>query len=255
MHHGGLDIFLASIQRQTVKPDVIFVADEIKRHEEWQYVAKNLDQKIHLLYPDKNLGDIRRLASAYNEAAFNSVKYGADLFISLQDYIWIPPNGIERFVYAHEKWPGALLTGLTHISEDPEPDKIYDLKGKYTIFEYPFYSKPEKIGWQDVRQYGIYDFSDGEIFEVLPEHWEANWAAVPISIFERGIKWNREYDKGIAYENMDFAKQCKKETNCEILIDVTNEAISLPHKKYWTNEEADIVKYTNRWLYEAKWGN
>jgi hypothetical protein len=71
-----MDIFEASIKRQSVKPDVIYVADSKERIDEWEQVALNIDQKIHFLYPQKNLGDIRNLAKAYNEAAFNSVKSG-----------------------------------------------------------------------------------------------------------------------------------------------------------------------------------
>jgi hypothetical protein len=36
-------------------------------------------------------------------------------------------------------------------------------------------------------------------------------------------------------------------------MDSKNVAISLPHKSYWENEEEDIRKYSNRWLFEAKW--
>lgn len=250
---GGLDVFEASVERQTIKPDVIIVSDDRKRIDEWAHVAEYLEQQIHLVYPQKNLGDLRNLAAGYNEAAYFALTQGCNLFISLQDYIWIPENGIERFIYCHHKWPDALLTGLTHISKDPYPSEIRDIDNPYSIFNSPFTDKPGEIDWIDVRKHGIYDFSNGEIFEVQPEHWEANWAAVPTSMFERGIKWNREYDKGIAYENMDFAKQCKKETNCDILLDLKNEAISLPHKKYWPDEEKDIKKYSNRWLFESKW--
>jgi hypothetical protein len=252
---GGLDVFEASIKRQTVKPDVIFVADSKERIDAWEQVALNIDQKIHLLYPQKNLGDIRNLAKAYNEAAFNSVKSECDLFISLQDYIWIPEYGIERFSYLHQKDPNALLTGITHISKDPLPKKIDNINGDYTIFKKPFYGKPKEIDWFDVRSTDMYNLEDVEVYQVYPEHWEANWAAVPVDMFRRGIKWDTTFDKGIAYENQDFAKQCNKETGCAVLMDTKNVAISLPHKKYWISEEAEIRKYSNRWLFEDKWDN
>lgn len=252
---GGLDVFEASIKRQTVKPDIIFVADSQERIDAWERVALNLDRKIHLLYPPWNLGDIRNLAKAYNEAAFNSVERECDLFISLQDYIWIPENGIDRFVYLHEKDPNALLTGITHISKDPFPEEIDKITDDYTIFKKPFYDKPKEIDWIDVRSTDIYDYDDAKVVQVYPEHWEANWAAVPVDMFRRGIKWDEAFDQGIAYENQDFAKQCKKETDCNILMDLTNAAISLPHKKYWKGEEEEIRKYSNRWLFEDKWAN
>jgi hypothetical protein len=252
---GGIDVFEASMQRQSVNPDVIYVADNKERIDEWDQVALNLGQKIHLLYPPKSLGDIRNLAKAYNEAAFNSVKSECDLFISLQDYIWIPENGIERFSYLHQKDPNALLTGITNISKDPLPEEIHDISGNYTIFKEPFYNKPKEIDWFDVRETDIYNFADAEVLRIYPEHWEANWAAVPVDMFRRRIKWDVAFDKGIAYENQDFAKQCNKETGCDVLMDRKNTAISLPHKKYWPNEESDIRKYSNRWLFEDKWAS
>lgn len=250
---GGLDIFEANIKRQTVKPDQIFIADSLERFGAWERIAKNLNQKLTMLHPRRNLGDIRNLAKAYNEAANISVERDCDLLISLQDYIWIPDNGIERFLYVHEKEPTALITGLTHISNDPSPDEIYDIRADYTIFKEPFTDKPSDIGWIDVRSTDIYDFQNGDIFAVYPEHWESNWAAIPVSMFRKGIRWDTEFDRGIAYENQDFAKQCNFETGCSVLLDLRNEAISLPHKKYWPQEIIDIEKYSNRWLFESKW--
>lgn len=252
MRYGGLDVFEASIKRQTIKPDLIYVADELERVKVWQDIAEELQIKIKMLYPQANLGDYRHLAAAYNEAAFNSQRDNVDLFISLQDYIYAPPNGIERFLHVFEKDPNALVTGLTHISKDPYPSSIVDKYGDYTIFDEPFYGKPLKIDWVDVRSTDIYKFEDGDIFTVYPEHWEANWSAVPVSMFEHA-KWNTAYDKGIAYENQDFAKKCNLETGCITLLDLKNVAISLPHKKYWPQEEAEIVKFNNRWLFEAEW--
>jgi hypothetical protein len=250
---GGLDVFEASIQRQTIKPDVIFVADELHRTEGWLKVAESLKQKIYIVDAPKKLGDKRNLAAVYNEASRCSIDHKCDLFISLQDYIWIPENGIERFLNIYETEPNALITGVTHISEDPTREDIEDITASYTIFKKPFYEKPQKIAWYDVRQTELYSNSNYPVTPIYPEHWEANWAAIPTSMFERGMHWNKEYDRGIAYENADFAKQCEKETRCNILFNTKNEAISLPHKKYWPNEEKEIRKFSNRWLFESKW--
>jgi hypothetical protein len=253
-HKGGLDVFEADIHRQTVKPDVIFAADEYERDASWLSISKTLNIPIFPINPSWNPGYKRNLAAAYNLAAHWTLENELDLFVSLQDYIWIPPYGIERFVGIHEQNPNALITGITHISNDPPPEDIVDIESSYTIFEHPYYDKPKDIGWRDVRLESIYSFdSEHDIFPAMPEHWEANWAAVPVSMFEKGCKWDEEYDKGIAYENIDFAKQCQKTTGCEVLIDVRNEAISLPHKKYWEHEEEEIEQYSNRWFHEAKW--
>ena len=250
---GGIDVFEASLARQTREPDWIFVADELEREEAWSSVVEYLTISTKMLHPKKSLGDIRNLAKAYNEAAHQCLVEDIDLLISLQDYIWAPPNGIERFVEIYEKSSTSLITGLTHISKDPYPEDIYDLVGDYTIFDEPFRGKPLEIDWHDVRDASIYN-NEAPVFEASPEHWEANWAAIPTTVFEKGVRWDTDYDKGIAYENIDFAKQAQKE-GYNVLLDTQNVAISLPHKKYWPREEIEIKKYSNRWMHDAKWDN
>jgi len=254
---GGLDVFEASIRRQTVQPDIIIVADELDREAIWKsFQLTYKDIKWEFLNVAWDPGNKRNLARAYNNAFFRSYEiYDADLFVSLQDYIWIPEYGIERFVKIYESNPNALITGITHISDDPEPDKVVNLESPYSIFEEPFYDKPKTIGWEDVRLTQIYALNerDAQVFPCDPRHWEANWSAVPVSVFEAGCRWDEEFDKGIAYENQDFAMSCQEKTGCDFLIDAANQAISLPHKKYFEGEEEEIVKYTNRWLMESKW--
>ncbi len=252
---GGLDVLKASLDRQTVKPDVVIVSDRWADNRRLYWLQLAEDHNIQLLHPDPiKPGNKRDLCREYNRAARLSVTLEADLFISLQDYIWIPGNGIERFVKTHEENPNNLITGITHISKDPGLPK--SLRGNesfwYTIFETPFVDKPKKIDWFDVRS-EMYATAVDDIVEAEPGHWEANWAAVPVDKFRQGIFWDEEYDKGIAYENMDFAQQCVQKTQCRILIDRRNEAVSLPHKKYFQGEEEEIIKYSNRWLYEGRW--
>jgi hypothetical protein len=252
---GGIDVFEASIRRQTVQPDIIIIADEQNRPNMWSALKltyKDIDWWF--LSPSIDDGNIRHLAKAYNLAAEQALKLDADLFISLQDYIWVPEYGIERFVMIHEANPTALITGITHISDDPSADKVVSLTSPYSIFKDPFYDKPKTIGWHDVRLTQIYQLEENaNLFPCAPEHWESNWSAVPVSAFEAGCRWDEDFDKGIAYENQDFAKSCQEKTGCEIFIDAANQAISLPHKKYFKGEEEEIVKYSNRWLMESKW--
>jgi len=250
--YGGIDVTVASLARQTYQPDLVLIADELRREQLWMQSLKDLDiNEITFINATKKPGNKRNLCLSYNIAA-ESLDNSFDLFITLQDYIWLPPKGIERFVKIHEANPTELITGLTHISADPDPSEIYDSEGLYTIFHESYEDKPEKIAWTDVRSQ-MYEPGDYDILNCESGHWEANWAATPVTKFRQGIFWDEDYDQGIAYENVDFAEHCVSETGCRVLLDLRNQAISLPHKDYFEGEREEIIQYSNRWLYESKW--
>lgn len=143
---------------------------------------------------------------------------------------------------------------MTHISNDPTPDKVFDPNGDFTIFEKAYNEKPRSIQWEDVRVSEIYTgYDKGSVLAVEAGHFEANWSAIPVSKFDEGIFWDEEYDQGVAYENCDYAQRAKRQTDCQVLLDTANQVISLPHKDYFEGEREDIMKNTNRWLYESKW--
>lgn len=272
---GGLDVLEASLARQTVLPDYVVIADELwdKRSHLWEEIMDSLDLDYWNVNAPMKEGYKRNLAANYNLAAHCAIQYGADLFISLQDYIWIPHNGIERFIEVAEKCPSDLITGLTSISVDPrvedtqlvhwgdmnyvgwddrfKPENFY-----YSIFHQPYVNKPKSIGWLDCRIDGIYEYTpDMEAMQILPEHWESNWAAVPVDYFRAGVFWDEEYDKGIAYENMDFAQRAIERSGRRVIMDTHNHAISLPHKKYFAGEEEVIINFSNKDKYEERWGS
>lgn len=267
---GGLDVLEASIRRQTVWPDFVVVADELFEQREcvWHLIFDALEIEWWNVNAPKRDGYKRNLAANYNLAAQAAVEYGADLFISLQDYIWVQPDGVERFIDISQKCPGDLITGLTSISTDPgiyNTKLIWEGSGygpdfnsenfHYSIFHRPYSDKPKSIGWTDVRINGIYEYyPEDHCLQILPEHWESNWAAVPVDFFRAGLRWDEEFDKGIAYENMDFAKAAVEEFDCRVIMDTRNHAISLPHKDYFAGEREEIVAFSNKNRYEEKWG-
>lgn len=257
---GGLDILEASIARQSVKPTHLLFADELFKERE--SVVSDMFNRLEIegvhFKPQQTIRNAaRNLVAAYNHSIEIAGVIGYtddDLFISLQDYIWLPENGIERFMMLNIVAPDSLITGVTDISLDPFATKIMDLNGSYTIFDEAYTEKPKRIFWKDPRPNEIYRTSENnKIIEIDPEHWEANWAAVPFKLFNMGARWSEIYDTGYAYENMDFAMNCQKEYNAQVLMDADNVAISLPHREYWPQEEYDLKKYNNRELHEKIW--
>jgi hypothetical protein len=256
-HFGNLDVLEASLTRQTYKNFVWIVADELKgkRKYIWYKIISRVDFPILFIQPTKEKNKKRNLAKAYNVAAdYASLVENSDLFISLQDFIWLPENGIERFIALYEWKPTDLYTGVTHISNDPFPKNVKDINGLYTIFDSPFVEKPKRIGWEDVRVKKIYSgYPEDSVVKIDPHHWEANWAGVPVSLLKKGLRWNEDYDYGIAYENCDFAQRATREYGANVLLDTGNIAISLPHKKYFKGEEEEIIEFSNRERYEKDW--
>ena len=251
--YGGLDVLEASLARQTFKDFVWVVSDQLflERKQTWAEILDRVDFPILFVNRLVREGNKRNLAEMYNVAADYVVKDGFNFLVSLQDYIYLPEDGLQKFIDCHEEFPKSLLTGVTHISRDPFPNKINDIKGHYTIFNESYTSKPKHYSWEDVRATELY-LHGPERLPVETGHWETNWAAVPIEVLDMGIRWDEEYDKGIAYENMDFAQQAKG-MGYNVVLDKANVAISLPHKDYFDGEREEILEFSNREYYDNKW--
>lgn len=260
---GGLDVLEASIMRQTLTPTHLIVADDWpgERTDYWNSLAQTLEEETNttliVFKAEQTVRNAaRNLVAAYNQGVNLAQDIGyddGDLFISLQDYIYVPEEGIERLFWLNMVAPDSLLTGVTNISIDPFPNKIGDINGPYTIFKEPYYDQPTRLLWKDPRPTELYNTKKDKIVDIAPEHWEANWAAIPFKLFNMGARWSEIYDTGYAYENIDFALSVSKELDAQILMDSANEVISLPHREYWPQEAEDLKKYNNRELHERLW--
>jgi hypothetical protein len=252
IHYGGLDMLFSSLERQTY-PYTLCMADELANQRIDVYAEHGFDDNTIFVDCFKQEGNVRALAQAYNNAAEVAVDFNFDLMVSLQDYIWIPDNGIEMFVEDHRNFENCLITGLVSLSDAPSDQAIGNPYGMYSIFNEPLVSKPSGISWEDPRGSTLYKDAP-DISACTAEHWEANWAAIPVNILKEGMRWDLSYDHGVAYENMDFAKRCELELGTAVILDKRNHAVGIPHREIWPEEEELLERYTNRWSYEGKWG-
>lgn len=248
---GGLDITISSLKKQT-HPYTWVVADEYLQERILVYEDQEMIECTIFVDCDRQPGNKRALAQAYNNAAEFVIDFDFDLMVSLQDYIWIPDNGIEMFVEVFKKYPECLLTGLVSLSEAPGDEDIADRSGRYTIFKEPLVDMPKGISWHDVRGTNLYADTN-PVTSCAAEHWEANWAAIPVELLRKGARWDLEYDEGIAYENIDFSKRCQTEFKTPCILDKRNHAISIPHREIWPEEREQLERYTNRYRHENKW--
>jgi len=233
---GGIDVIEASLLRQTYRDFVLFVIDEHERNYWWEKVHP----EVVCIQPPFKGNRPRNLARAYNLMA--QYVDEADLFISLQDYIWLPEDGIERFVECYKaSGDKNLYTGLTSISADPTVEDIFDIEGAYSIFKEAWYKKPDEIAWHDARDsfYGEIGIDDTlRIIQIAdPNHFEMNWAAIPVSLLRDGLTWDESYDEGIACENNKLALDAIVKYDCGIVLDRDNHAISFPHRDYFDEGE------------------
>lgn len=256
----GMDVTHHSLRRQTGDHEIIWMMSDELYHQRWDVfrnaVAQDNFETIYFNIPKRD-GYVRNLVRSYNSAMERAREEGCDLFVSLQDYIWIPDDGLDQFVQAAENFEDqkCILSGITHISSEPDEDKVYDLNGLYTIFEEAYLKKPKLLNWKDAR----FKPSDIDVLyrQTTPIEWETNWAAIPrAALYDERLQFDEDYDKAVAYENQDFAFQAA-DLGYSVVICPQNQAISLPHKKYFSQSWAfeQPLTETNRQLCEEKWGD
>lgn len=140
----------------------------------------------------KHEGDAWNLNKAYNDCLDRAK---GELLVFLQDFIWIPANGLQRFWDLYEMFPDAAITGVGHKYKE-------DLK---TIDE-------------------IDSRVAGEPFEETNwSYWELNWASCPAKIMPM---FDEEMDKRYGGENLYISRELFKK-GYKIYMDRTNQCKGL----------------------------
>jgi len=228
--YGGLDILKANLKRQTFQDfELVFVdglyterkdlvADYFK-----EFKVKHIDQNILPME-----GFVSRLARADN-LGFKNCE--GELIVSLQDYIYIPSNGLEKFWNLHKLYEGkALITGVGHQYFYPSKEDITNDKGLITVFEKDYTKKPETAHWFDPR------FDQASKVRIgYPVEWEMNWACIPRKIIYEIGGMDEVYDqKGFAWDNTNIATRCQM-LGYFVILDQENECFGFDHDGWWAN--------------------
>lgn len=250
--YGGLDVTYGALRAQTHQDFVWMVADELcdERRDVFMEKTSDLDlRRMHWKPRDKPEGYYSDLPAIYNAAIGIAEAIECELFVSLQDFIWIPEYGLERFVQAAEQEPRSIVAGLCSMAAVPDADAVSDPKGLWSLFaeDYPGYDD-DPIEWHDVR---MMQYRPGALVPADPVSWEMNWAAFPTSV---GPLFDEKYGKHIGNENAQFAWSCERKGH-PIRIDAFNHAISLPHRHYFADEwaeqqphrDANMEQYRQDW--------
>ena len=156
--------------------------------------------------PDKFAEGYWTLNRAYN-SLFQSAS--GELIVSLQDWIWVPPTGIQQFVDAYEAVKG-IISGV---------GDQYERIGQY--------GKPEIKIWSDPRK----NSNNGSFYECFPNDAEWNWCAIP----RKAI-----FDIGGMDEELDFlgyggdqlqAVERMDALGYKFFLDQTNESYTVRHDR------------------------
>jgi hypothetical protein len=260
--YGGLDVNFASVTRQILYDEIIWViADELMEEREfvWKELSRQVEKyhllkDIHIFKLPMREGYPSNLTSSYNHALDLAADWKADLFVSLQDYMYISRRAVKRFVILNEQDPNALFAGLCSITDNPTVEEVVNPKGLYTIFKNPFFWKPqETFWWKEVRGANL---DSNQIYEVAsPQEWELNWCAIGRDLIPK-VRFNPEYDRGIAYDHQAYAMDCMQNHGAKIYLDPGNHALGLPHKLYFpeVTEYNGTLTQANRELLMKEWG-
>jgi hypothetical protein len=168
---GSIDITWGALEAQTVEDFEWVLCDELfgwRAGEVAEFVGDR--RLVHVSAPTSS-DHLWNLNKAYNQALRHC---RGELVVSLQDYIWIPPDGLERFWRAYELLgPTTFVGGVTATYALPGPVRC--LEGKVTIFERPWKAAPTELLRVDEDRFC---FPPG-ISRAACWHWELNWASAP----------------------------------------------------------------------------
>ena len=177
--------FLATqLDKQTlpVEDYEVIVADDLR-------AADYDDGRVKWFKPrQKSEGDVWNLNKAYNDCLD---KVNGELIVFIQDFIWIPANGLQRFWDDYQLYPNAIITGVGHKAADGI----------------------EGISEVDDRMIGEPGLHPGSF-----SHYELNWASCPADIAPR---FDEDMDTRYGGENQVFALKA----NADIYIDRSNVCI------------------------------
>jgi len=151
-----------------------------------------------------------------NNTAWKEMK--GEILVLLQDFVLMPPNGIESMVDWYNKHPNDLYAPVDiYFQHKLKPDITKEdwFDGNLDVVG--------PVSWKNprVRYRGISE-SDN------PHDWEANYGMIPKSVIDRVNGWYEILDDGLGHDNTDIAMRAML-TGSKLFIDDTNIATCLDH--------------------------
>lgn len=195
--HGGFDILAKSIEHQT-HPDIeLIIVDELRR-----FLPEQLGTMPfrYVTPPPKKDRMFWNLSASLNEGVRHAK---GDLIVLLQDYIYLPPDAIEKYVRKFElEGPKCLISGVS--DQYALPNSLDNALGAWSVWDHDFEPPHGEIVFKDPR-----NKDRGGFFATIPLEWEANWGCFPRQAWLDIGGFDERYDAGWGYDNVDFADRCQ----------------------------------------------
>jgi hypothetical protein len=200
-----------SVITPSIRPDGLKVTKECLENQTYQ----NFEWLPRLSVHRTGKSD---LCYQYNQALYEAT---GDIFVSLQDWIWIPNDALEKIAKIYENpllWDRAYSFPV---------GKVDDLKGQ----------EEPRWDWRDC-------FSQKEM--AYSWNWEIDFAACPLSAIKDAGYFDLTYDAvgAIGSENCDLAYRMEK-LNMKFFTSNTTHGIAWDHDKYEVNPKKGLHQQAN----------
>lgn len=214
---GFWNLMAANIAHQTYQNTEWIVVDDFPQDRSYQ-MKKACDKwNIKGKYVRGNKTDkfYYGLSSANNIGWKNST---GELLIWLQDFVLMPPHGIEMYVDIYRHNPKAMIAGtdVYHFPKiKPDVDKEDWFNGELDVVG--------EFSWENQRNKGI-----GIRKSEQPVELEMNYCSIPRQVIDSVGGWYEFFNDGLGFDNTEFAYRALA-TGSKLLVDDCNVATCLDH--------------------------
>lgn len=207
-----------NISEQSYKNIEWLIVDDYAhdRHELAQKTAS--EWGITIRYVRGKARNVKRSYALVNANNTALAEAQGDILVFLQDFVYMPLDGVEQIVKLHRDHPEALLAFpdmyvAPKVTPDIESEDWFH--GEDDIFG-PFIRQNVRIQNKGLRN------TDN------PYDFEQNYGAIPVKVAKALGGWWEFYDEGLGYDNTDIAFRAL-ESGYQIILDELNIAVCVDH--------------------------
>lgn len=175
--------------------------------------------------PPKKQGDFWALSKCLNLACREAK---GELIVLIQDYIKVPPDGLQRYWDRYIQEPRSLVSGVSNQYDRDTGEKTFsdprlNINGGYRGF-----------------------------FLTIPLHWEANWGSFPRQAWIDVGGFDEAFDAGWGYDNVNFAERCQL-AGYHIFLDTDNEVYAIDHQRIFGESDFKAKAPNNQALWARRY--
>lgn len=218
MRRGWWNIMAHSLSKQTYKNFEWIITDDYPKDR--SQIAKTYAQKygLNIKYLRSKERKVKRNYGLINADNTAIEQAKGELYVWVQDFIMIPPTGIEQLVDLYNHNPNSLLAPC---------DVYYAPKGEPNLESEDWFNGSLDVIGKFIRK-NVRMQNAGLRRTDNPFDWELNYGAIPAHIVkELGGFWEF-FDFGLGFDNTELAYRAVLK-GYDIIVDDTNIAVCIDH--------------------------